>query len=49
MSQLQRLREILWAYKWWWSIPLVGLGLVFLLLVVFRDQTGLAPFLYVVN
>ncbi|WP_420632195.1 DUF5989 family protein [Candidatus Leptofilum sp.] len=35
-----------WANKRWWLIPMVTLLLVFGLLVIFGQASGLAPFIY---
>jgi hypothetical protein len=36
----------LWDLKMWWMIPMVLMGVLFILLVVFSDATGEAPFIY---
>ena len=36
----------LWARKLWWLIPMVTLLLIFGLLLIFANASGVAPFIY---
>ncbi|MDM8530717.1 DUF5989 family protein [Anaerolineales bacterium HSG25] len=38
--------EFLWARKMWWMIPMVSVLLLFGLLLVFANASGVAPFIY---
>lgn len=40
------LLEFLWKAKLWFLIPLVAVLLVFGLLLIFAQATGVAPFIY---
>ena len=36
----------LWARKLWWLIPMVSILLLFGLLLIFANASGVAPFIY---
>lgn len=36
----------LWARKLWWLIPMVSVLLLFGLLLIFANASGVAPFIY---
>lgn len=36
----------LWARKLWWLIPMVSMLLLFGLLLIFANASGIAPFIY---
>lgn len=38
--------QFLWARKLWWLIPMVTVLLLFGLLLVFAQTSGVAPFIY---
>jgi hypothetical protein len=38
----------IWDLKVWWMVPMALIGLLFVLLVVFADATGDAPFIYTI-
>lgn len=40
------LLAFLWRRKLWWMIPMVVVLLVFGILIVFAQATGVAPFIY---
>ena len=40
------LLSFLWQRKLWWLIPMVAVLLVFGLLLVFAQASGIAPFIY---
>ena len=42
----QGLMALAWRMKWWWMVPLGVIATLFVLLVVFFDSTGDAPFFY---
>lgn len=46
MHLLRSIGNVLWAYKWWWFVPLVLMGAFFVFLILTSDQTGGAPFIY---
>lgn len=49
MSEHPRsLAALAWQMKWWWMIPMGIIGVVFVLLVVFADASGDAPFIYTI-
>lgn len=43
---LGELLGFLWKRKLWWLIPMVGVLLLFGLLIVFAQASGIAPFIY---
>ena len=43
---LGELIRFLWAKKLWWMIPMVIVLVLFGLLLVFAQGSGLAPFIY---
>ena len=45
---VQELMDFFWQRKLWWLIPLVLLLLLFSLLLVFAEGTGLGPFIYAI-
>lgn len=45
-SVLGELLGFLWKRKLWWLIPMVGVLLLFGLLIVFAQASGIAPFIY---
>ena len=45
---IQELVDFFWQRKLWWLIPLVLLLLLFSLLLVFAEGTGLGPFIYAI-
>lgn len=46
MGVLGELMQFLWARKLWWLIPMfIALGL-FVILIVFGQASGAAPFIY---
>jgi len=36
----------LWTRKLWWLIPMVAMLLIFGLLLIFANASGIAPFIY---
>ncbi len=38
--------SFLWARKLWWLIPMVTVLLLFGLLLIFANASGVAPFIY---
>jgi hypothetical protein len=49
MTNLGVVGEILaflWARKLWWLIPMVALLLMFGLLLIFANASGIGPFIY---
>jgi LPS O-antigen subunit length determinant protein (WzzB/FepE family) len=46
METLRELFRFLWKRKLWWLIPMVVLLVLFALLLVFAQASGLAPFIY---
>jgi len=47
MSRFLRVAiQALWAYKWWWIVPLVMMLVLFGWMVMSQDITGDAPFQY---
>ncbi len=42
----RELLTFLWERKLWWLIPMVVVLLLFALLVIFAQGTGVVPFLY---
>ena len=40
------LLKFLWSKKLWWMIPMVIVMVLFWLLLVFAQGSGLAPFIY---
>ncbi len=45
-SEAGELLEFLWKAKLWFLIPLVAVLLVFGLLLIFAQASGVAPFIY---
>lgn len=45
-SILGQLLQFLWEKKLWWMIPMVIVLVLFGLLLVFAQGSGLAPFIY---
>ena len=45
-SILAELARFLWENKLWWGIPIVAIILLIMILVIFAQGTGLAPFIY---
>lgn len=45
---IQELVDFFWQRKLWWLIPLVLLLLLFSLLLIFAEGTGLGPFIYTI-
>jgi uncharacterized membrane protein HdeD (DUF308 family) len=43
---MNELRALVWQMKWWWMIPMGIIAMLFVLLVLFADTTGDAPFIY---
>jgi hypothetical protein len=43
---LGQLLQFLWVRKLWWMIPMVVVLVLFGLLLVFAQGSGLAPFIY---
>ena len=43
---ISELFAFLWKRKLWWLIPMVVLLVVFTLLLVFAQASGLGPFIY---
>jgi len=43
---LGELFGFLWKRKLWWLIPMVAVLIVFGLLLVFAQASGIAPFIY---
>ena len=43
---MSELRALLWQLKWWWMIPMGLVVVLFVVLVLFSDTTGDAPFIY---
>ena len=46
MGVVNELFGFLWARKLWWLIPMVMVLVVFGLLLVFAQASGIAPFIY---
>jgi len=40
------LMKFLWENKLWWGIPIILIILLIMVLVIFAQGTGLAPFIY---
>lgn len=38
--------SFLWSRKLWWLIPMVSVLLLFGLLLIFANASGIAPFIY---
>ena len=45
-SILAELVMFLWENKLWWGIPIIVIILLIMVLVIFAQGTGLAPFIY---
>ncbi len=45
---VQELVDFFWQRKLWWLIPMVLLLLLFSLLLIFAEGTGLGPFVYTI-
>ncbi|OGD85440.1 hypothetical protein A2696_02440 [Candidatus Curtissbacteria bacterium RIFCSPHIGHO2_01_FULL_41_13] len=45
-SEARELMQFLWEAKLWFLIPFVAVLLVFGLLLIFAQTTGVAPFIY---
>lgn len=45
---IQELMDFFWHRKLWWLIPLVLTLLLFSLLLIFAEGTGLGPFIYAI-
>lgn len=45
-SVFAQLLKFLWSKKLWWMIPMVLVMVLFGLLLVFAQGSGLAPFIY---
>lgn len=46
MSVINELFSFLWQRKLWWLIPMVMVLVVFGMLLVFAQASGIAPFIY---
>lgn len=46
MSVINELFGFLWQRKLWWLIPMVMVLVVFGMLLVFAQASGIAPFIY---
>lgn len=46
LSVAGEIMSFLWRRKLWWLIPMVGTLLIFGLLLVFANASGVAPFIY---
>lgn len=38
--------QFLWERKLWWLFPMIGILLIFGLLIVFAQNSAIAPFIY---
>ncbi len=45
---MKNLWNLLWAYKWWWMIPMGLMLLLFGLLLYLTNATDDSPFIYTV-
>lgn len=43
----RRAMSALWAYKFWWMLPLILLIVFYLLLLMTTDMSGASPFRYI--
>jgi hypothetical protein len=46
MSTLRELSAFLWKEKMWWLVPMILIMLIFVVVIVFGNATGIGPFIY---
>jgi len=46
MQSIKRLLGFLWDCKYWWLVPMLVMGALFILLLMSSSETGDAPFIY---
>jgi hypothetical protein len=46
LATLKELMAFLWKEKLWWLMPMICVMLVFIVIIVFGNSTGLSPFIY---